>query len=210
MMIDKVITAPTSGSTDEALGSFRMDKASESWYQCRETFESHWKPNIDLPFFYVMGREVEVASVATFMQKVEELLELPVEQQSQYAKTTRKPILWTLPGTFWKVDIIRRSFFTALLRASVLYKPGDPDNFETALFTQKYLEGTKAAVMRFLYGFVHPDLDAIRNICGFEASHSKGWYAIFFNKTNSQIKQMLKGSPGQQPVMAHTGDDLWC
>ena len=81
------------------------------------------------------------------------------------------------------------------------------DNYESALFKQKFVVPTKIAVMRFLYGYtryVGPSLGGSSDL------ESTGWKVVFENKNTATVKEYLV-SPKSKNVNLKfdLSDELW-
>lgn len=116
------------------------------WYYCRELFHGQL---YNLPLFFFSHPARKGHHVAGFMRKLEEILH--VEPRSEFGPTQRKTIMWIEPSRWWTVRAMRRSLFTALLRAGTAYVPSR-DNFQEALYSDPYTICTQYAVERFLAG----------------------------------------------------------
>ena len=83
---------------------------------------------------------------------------------------------------------VRRSFFTAALRAGRYYRP-EKDNFTEALYSVVYFTRTRRAVEAFLAG----NTIWTGSKRGDNADHvSLGWEAVFSGASESTIKKLLK------------------
>lgn len=173
-------------------GHFAIDKPELDWQKCREQFA---KLFADVPHgFYFSHEPDQGAHVACFIERVEEILkaggcEFP---PTEFAYTNLKFALWVQPSPFWTSCAMRRSLFTILLRCGLLYDPVT-DNFEKALYSEKYVSPTKDAVERFLFGFTQyvgtSDVEGV----------GKGWYTVFNNKDLEEIRKKLI-RPDNAPV----------
>lgn len=177
----KIITSVISETSD---GSFALDEPPHRFETCRERFGIRW--NEDTIGFFFTHPVDKGYSVATFLKKTEMVLKQT--EFSQYALTNRDKILWVEPSPFWKSCRMKRSLLTILLRAGILYDP-KADNYEQALFAEKFVHPTKSAVMRFLFGFtkyVGPSIDDQVSI------ESRGWKHVFDGQGSSFIQNCLK------------------
>ena len=94
---------------------------------------------------------------------------------------------------------------TILVRAGMVYDPKS-DNYEEALFTEKWAKPTKTAVMRFLYGFtkyVGPTIDDQ------PAIESRGWKYVFEGHDDQYIKNCLKWPDDNVYVPNGTVSGIW-
>ncbi len=168
---------------------------------CRERLARHFTPTSS--GFYMGVLEKEIENCPRFMWKVEELLKL--KEHSNFAPTKTKGLLWVQPCQWWKDCIMRRSLFTALIRAGIYYDL-KKDNFEQSLFSAQYLNSTKRALMRFLFGFtkyVGPELDTNPG----SGLIVRGWSEIFSNATDDLVKGYLTW-PESDPLKLSV-NSLW-
>ena len=82
---------------------------------------------------------------------------------------------------------MRRSLFTCLLRAGVAYNR-ETDNYESALFGERYLRKSEPAIKRFLYGYTkyigkEPN--------GSSTLETAGWSYYFSGKDANSVKEKL-------------------
>jgi hypothetical protein len=123
------------------------------YYSCRDYFQDqkdNAKSNLE-EFWFCHGAAVQGQNVAAFFEEVEKRLR--VKPRSKFGPTSRTEIMWVQWSPFWRKYSMRRSLFTALLRAAVAYDPTNPEtNFDYALRSQYYTRNTKAAVDAFLSG----------------------------------------------------------
>lgn len=155
------------------------------WSTCREFFHPY-TARLPEGIVFVCGERKD--NVAAFLNKVEQRLEIPERRQSQFAYTNRNRILWIYPSRWWLQYSIRRSLFTALLRAGVRYHL-EKDDFDEALYGSQYLRDTQYAVKRFMGGYTK---------C---TSRITGWLNTFYwggpyqrysdPPTKKQIREML-------------------
>lgn len=183
---------PSSEMPPAEVGSFAVYGDAIKWYKCREQFAPVWQPQTaGIVFSFKEGEKV-LESVAAFIQKVERVI-LELGEESTFYVTNRKYAVYVCPAEFWKSCFIRRSLFTALLRAGQQYKP-DLDNFDEALYSIKYLKDTKDAVLRFLFGFTEFNRAECVRITGNEPQGATGWHAIFANRSAIHVRAMLNSS----------------
>lgn len=127
-------------------------KSSYEFHECREIFGRIFtsrKANIVFVCRYRSRK-----SIAAFILRIEEKLKIPKKDRSRFGPTQRNTIIWIKVSSFWMSEPIRRSLFTALLRAATNYK-AHTRNFKQALYSRAYLNKTKPAVERFLAGHTH-------------------------------------------------------
>ena len=114
------------------------------WYECREVFHKN-SQNLRRMCFSHSARHGTF--IASFLDQIEDKLGVP---KSIFGPTKRPTITWLRPSSWWMNSSLKRSLFTALLRAADNY---NGQNFDDALWSNRYLYDTKYAVMRFLDGY---------------------------------------------------------
>lgn len=172
-------------------GSYGLDTTPFELEKCREKFALHFKTGTVGFYFKHSGFDGTTPgnkskNIAIFIKKTEIIL--GQTEFSQFALTNRDTIVWVEPSMFWKSCRMRRSLFTILLRAAIAYIPRI-DNYEDALFDEKYIISTRYAMMRFLFGFtkyVGPSMDSEGS-----SYEYKGWKAIFEAKDEFTVKNWL-------------------
>jgi hypothetical protein len=163
-----------------------------AWQHCRDQFASSFTDRIDGFYF---SHSVPRCNIVAFVGKTEAILDVP---ESTFQATNREYATWVTPSVFWKSVFIRRSLFTLLLRAGMLYDPV-VDNYELALYGNEYLHTSKAAVMRFLFGFTE--------FC--ESPYWKlGWAATFSGKPIDDIRNKLVSPKKAEPSLIGQGS-IW-
>lgn len=176
----KIIKSP---NIDARIGSFGPDKTPFNFVDCRETFARRWNRNTK--GFYFKHKKGDGAKVASFILKTEKILRN--RTFSKFSETNRDTVLWVEPSHFWRAARLKRSLFTILLRAGMKYNP-DKDNYEKTLFAHEYIDPTRKAVMRFLYGYTKNVGENPNTNGGLE---TRGWYGLFRGKDEAHIKSVL-------------------
>jgi hypothetical protein len=158
-----------------------------NWENCRELFLTAqagnrvWYFKHNLP----VGRG---RSIAEFIEKIEKKLGIKSIRRTKIQATSKRKIIKVNCAPFWDQSHVRRSLFTALLRASQSYRMtanGRKGNLEQALYSVAYTINTRRAVERFInQRAVHYWAPT--------GNTQQGWQTIFSNKTNAQIGRMLK------------------
>ena len=190
VILEKKKAVGASPSINVRLGSFALDNTPLRFETCRERFAKHFNEKHN-KFFFKHGRDKGV-EVATFVRKIEDILGLNLNQRSKFSKTNRDTILWVESSVFWSKCPMKRSLYTILLRAGLLYE-SEKDNLEEALFSEKYVKRTKRAVMRFLFGFTEYN-DEIISIDGAGVPFNTGWVKIFEKKNDDFLISNLNFS----------------
>jgi hypothetical protein len=160
--------------------AFRLEDGLE-WIKCRDRIASLWKGG---GLYYRCKSKEEGFNTIQFLNKTEEIMDVC---PSKFSYTNINFIIWVNP-VFWNDCFIKRSLFTLLTRTARHYDY-EKDNYEEALFEHKYLQMTKAATLRFLFGFTE--------FKGSFVNTEVGWRDTFKNKTTSAIISELKSSKKQ-------------
>lgn len=155
-MIDFKTTLFIETSYRPSPGSFGKPKLPENelnnrysvngWFDCRELWHSQL---YNLNLFFYTHRANTGKDIATFLAKVEDILQL--KARTRFGPTQRKTIMWIEPSKWWTKPPMRRSLFTVLLRSAAHYSI-ESDNFEEALFSSFYASKTRPAIEWFLKG----------------------------------------------------------
>jgi hypothetical protein len=144
--IPKMTILPAPGSFAKVSGPYEG-----CWYNCREEF--HWVNEKTRRFLY-SHRLGTHARIVDFIEKIEKKLGLKAKDRTRFRRTQYGRVTLVVMSSWWRFSI-RRSLFTALLRAGQNY---NGENFEEALFSKNfgkdnhYLADTEGAVRRFLRG----------------------------------------------------------
>lgn len=130
-------------------GSFSIKANPLDWMYCRERFDTFFTCNTK-QFFFSCDSKTNPKPIAQFIWKTEEIL--GQNKRTEFCKTNRNYCLAIHPSDFWRQCPMRRSLLTILLRCGIKYIPGE-NNYEDALFSQRYLKDTENAIRRFMFGF---------------------------------------------------------
>jgi hypothetical protein len=155
-------------------GYFAIDRPTIEWINCRERFIKLLNASRSDGFFFSHNRN-DAEQVIRFIWKTEQILET---NRSVFGKTNRPYAMWIDLSRFWRENYTKISLLLILLRSGLSYDPSK-DNYEQALYSEKYLTATKPAIMRFLFGFTH---------C---IQGTSGWLTTFKNMTVGEIKKNL-------------------
>lgn len=170
----------------ETKEAIRLSRWNVSGFEsCRESFHSKWVASTDNILFRANPNEIE--SVANFIWRIEGILE--TVKRTRIGPCNRAGYIWVHVSTFWLRHPMRRSFFTAALRAGRSYHP-EFDDFEKALHSVTYFAATPnvtVAVKKFLAGFT------------WYTGTSVGWYNAFYDKTDEAIEKLLVRPPKPLP-----------
>jgi len=140
----------------EPSGTLFVDR----WWYCREYFQNESRGIRRMLYSHRKGLTY---NIACFMREVEKRLK--VEPKSTFGPTQKDTITW-IAASWWTTTSMKRSLFTALLRAGANYRY-TKDNFEQALFSIGFTKNTRKAVERFMKGHTR------------YAGKVKGWYNQF-------------------------------
>lgn len=171
---EKAMQKPTSGS-------FSIKSDPLEWTNCRERFAELFRFSTSLFYFTHDSRHTE--RIVEFIDKTETILELPIDQRTQFFRTNRNYCLAVNAAFFWRTCPMRRSLFTIFMRGGSGYLP-EHDNYEEALFGVRYAQQTKEAVMRFLFGFTTLKWPSKPN-------ENFGWVSAFNNKSVTYYREHL-------------------
>lgn len=139
------------------------------WEKCRERFALQFTGETN-SFLYC--HEVNPDNIASFIYKTEEIIGV---NHCTYNKTNSDYIININPTNFWKECYVRRSFFTALVRASEKY---NGNNYEESIFSNDFFRQTKRATMRFLFGFTKY-IGRMPNVNNESTLLREGWVEMF-------------------------------
>jgi hypothetical protein len=139
------------------------------WMFCREYFQEQSQGVRRILF---CNKRNKTCNIAAFIDRIES--KLKIQTRSKVGPTQRNNISWLWVSPWWSTTSMRRSLFTALLRAGQHYSP-IKDNLEEALFGNvgqirrynEYTRQTEYAVRRFIQGYTK------------YTGHMRGWYNQF-------------------------------
>lgn len=191
-------------------GHYSLEKPMQ-FESCRERFAALFRD--DTVGFFFKHPQSKGKDVAEFVVKIEELLKQ--SEHSQFAMTSLRTVLWVQPSAFWKTCPVRRSLFTGLLRAGIVYDQ-EKNNLEEALLSdampRSHLAGTKPALLRFLCGYTKYDGPPIIISNGVNIV-TTGWKVLFDGKDTKTIRSYLKHPDGKRPrvnpVKLDLSEALW-
>jgi len=152
-----------------------------SWTLCREEFQK--QVGTDRKFLFSAPPKKHKA-MAAFFYKLETDLKLPVK--TLFGMTQHPNVMWISVSKWWAESSMRRSLFTALLRASVKYNRLSK-NFREALYSEQYLDETQQAVERFLSGYTQ----YTGNIVGWYSQFNDGGGWVNGRPNDKQLRKLL-------------------
>lgn len=189
MLTMKILFAPpkhvTEVKKERRTGRFSLSSDPLTWVGCRDHFLNVFRA--DSPGFFMTIPSGEHEKVPAFVLKTEEIIDINSLgfTNSRFALTNRSYVIWIDPSLFWRGCEMRRSFFSALLRAGLEYHP-EKNNYEEALYKRDYFRTTKSATIRFLFG--HTEFASNRR--GRTAS-SRGWVSAFAREDEKSVRRKL-------------------
>lgn len=170
---------PSQGSFSSSTRFF--DKGKSRWKvsyfeSCREMFQAVFRQATENLVYYHPDNERQ--RIAEFIWKLEDTL--GIKHHTRIGPTQRPNYTWFHICSFWLQQPMRRSFFTAALRAARYY---NGNNFKTALYSVRYFTETKPATERFLKGF------------SWYTGRVTGWQNAFQNRKEEQLEKLLVVPP---------------
>ena len=179
------------------------------WDHCREQFASKFNETVQGFYYSVHPNTCE--DVAEFLAKCEEIV--GIDAQSSFCKTDKSTILWIAPSQFWLYCDMKRSFLTMVLRCGLNYNR-EKDNFDEAMFSESFKENkwareTRAATMRFLFGFTRWLDQRPRDKTPYE-TNKHGWHEEFSRMDDLGIRKKLALPEGEVRETSIIGvESLW-
>lgn len=180
-------------------GSFSIASNPLSWIGCRDHFLKIFHNSQKIFFMTIVSGMYE--NVPSFILMTEEILKIQESgfEYSKFAKTNRSYVLGIEPSLFWRECEVKRSFFTALLRAGLEYNV-KTNNYEEALYKRSYFRTTKMATMRFLFGHTKFVPDSSREF--------RGWVNAFSKDNENSIRRKLQLPKKEEKFLIGLGS-LW-
>jgi hypothetical protein len=166
----------------------------DSWQSCREVFAASFTRKCET--FLFSHKPNTTAAIQAFFSKIENILKLK-KNRTVVIPTTKANISYIQVPDWWRKYLIRRSLFTILLRSGQNYKP-QIDNFEQALYSDRYANETKEALAAFLSG---------NTFCKRASIHS-GWRNTFSQQNANFVKGVLMRPPQKQVVELKDDSDV--
>lgn len=117
------------------------------FYHCRDRFQERFRHRHIL----FQHRAGERMGIVRFFNQLEKKLGIAKRDRSKFGPTQVSYITWVRVSPFWMGEFMRRSLFTAMLRAARQYKK--KSTFMRAVFSVPYTRSTRDAVKRFLKGY---------------------------------------------------------
>lgn len=166
-------------------GKFSISCDPLTWIGCRDHFLTTFAA--DIPGFFMTIESGRYENVPAFVLQTEEILDIQNLgfPSSRFARTNRSYVLWIDPSLFWRESEMKRSFFSALVRAGLEYRP-EENNYEEALYKRDYFRTTKSATIRFLYG--HTEFRANHNR---RMASARGWVSAFSREDERSVRRKL-------------------
>jgi hypothetical protein len=168
---------PNHGAVVNEQGVFPVS----NWQSCRESFLTI-QPQYNSFYFAHNLPRGRGRSIAVFFNKLEKKMGIKKGRRSTFQATSRREVVRVTPSRFWYQSSMRLSLLTALLRSAQAYRIHQ-DNFDTALWSNVYVSGTRPAVERFLGGSNH--------FWGADSPYT-GWYTTFQQNNASRLERLLR------------------
>lgn len=150
-----------------------------NWSSCREIFAKSFAPGDD-KLWFAPGLEADSdKNVQGFVNIVEDAVSAG---KTSLIRSDAEGVCLVKFPQFWSSCPVKRSLFTILLRLGRYYRISSR-NFEDTLYGHFFTRRTKPAIMRFLFGFT--EFSGGRNV-----RHS-GWYSLFRDRTDQEVRRML-------------------
>lgn len=121
------------------------------WENCRDRFHVYIESYGVKNFFFVSGGKSLSERVFDFIEDVENISGVCEKDKTWFSKTAKDEIIYVYMSDWWRYRV-RRSLFTAFLRAGVFYENRDGDNLVKAIKSVQWLRETYPAVSLFLSG----------------------------------------------------------
>ncbi len=182
--IDKKAGTATSKLTDreDYIKQFNYG----TFYHCREVFHKVFTEK-DKSILYVHAGNLG-ETIEKFIHLVEELLNIPNKEKSQFFKTQRTTITPIRPAKFWLACPMKRQVFSLLLRSGRNFDiVQDNNNIWPALKSSKNTKSVIPALEVFLGGHTKFDQKCLDIL---KANHHHGFCHIFSNKSPDEIKNI--------------------
>jgi hypothetical protein len=172
------------------LGVFDNEKNSTvKWFHCREEFAKSFHAKTEKMFFCTVSISKGTAKnyndyrlrsrrVARFIHRLE--VKLGLKEFTKFYETNQYNIIEIDPSGFWRADTLKRSLFTILVRAGLLYDQ-KKDNYKDALRSYTYSAQTNKYITRFLDGYTK-----------FVGKEETGWVNTFVYCDKSAEKVLVK------------------
>lgn len=162
----------------------------DKWEVCRDVFQTCG--TLKFLFKHSVGKG---SNIARLVWGVEDLLGIP---RTYFDTTQCNSVMFVKASPWWYKTLLRKSFFTMMLRAGEFYKiNGKPtkEGMIAALCKQKYGKKTEHAIRRFLDGHIKSyskitDDDFEEYNLGYGCN--KGWYDTFGKLDESEVSEILR------------------
>ena len=185
------------------------------WDTCREQFAAKFNENIE--GFYFSHKENKGYDIANFLCRFEIVIKSSHDQYnfdfSEYCLTSSPCVLYVKLSKFWRECFYKRNLFTMLLRCAQNFD-STQNNFDEVLFDEKYKETlyvneTKMAVIRFMFGFTK--YTGVPPIIGGTTVVKHGWKEEFHKLEIHDLRMKLVLPDGFKKFTNIVGmDSLWC
>jgi len=199
-------------------GNFALDSESgrvSHWDTCREQFAAKFFETTE--GFFFSHRENKGYDIANLIHKFESVIKISHDDykfdNSEYSFTNSPHVLFIKVSRFWRECFFRRSLLTLIIRCGQNYD-STIDNFDEAIFDEKYKETTyinetKMAVFRFMFGFTK--YTGIPPIVGGTTVIKHGWKEEFSKLDMQELRTRLVLPDCFKKSTNIVGlDSVWC
>lgn len=188
---------------ERRIGRFSISSNPLVWVGCRDHFLNVF--GFNATGFFVTVKSGECEKSPAFILKTEEILDIQKLgfSNSKFSLTNRSYVIWIEPSLFWRECEMKRSFFSALVRAGLNYCL-QKNNYEDALYSSNYFKKTKLATIRFLFG----NTDFQKEFNG-RSSKFRGWVNAFSGKDEKSIRKKLLPVNGNKETSLIGNGSLW-
>ena len=156
------------------------------WEHCRDAVHHEYH---HADFFYCAGNEENAANTIAFVRRIERKLKLKENRKAAFRSTDHPGIIHVSLSKWWSTDL-RRSVFTALLRAGKNYNQ-NKDNWRATLMKSWYFSTTKDAINRFLEGYTRLRFLKEPHDYFMYDPFFEGWVDHFQHMGKEEIKESL-------------------
>lgn len=160
---------------------YKIAEHQHHWHSCRDKVQGV-NPDLLRAGFIFTHDVGKGPGIAAFLNKVEEILDLP--ERTVFRETDLPKALWMKLAPFWVTSFMRRSFLTMALRCGAAYRPLE-DNFDVAFQSITYAKETQPAIKRFLAGFTHYTGIVTTDM-------TQGWHRVFLSQNADFARLYLK------------------
>jgi hypothetical protein len=163
-------------------------QVSIQWLACRDGWQNTPQQTLKDRGMFFCVESFKIPDLAKFLHIIE--YKLKVKTYTKFQRTNLADVIWLKLSPFWLKGLMRRSFFTLLLRCGRDYKITE-DNFEEALFSHAYSSQSKLAVERFLNGYTCYKGMEKYIVNGNYSYAPPGWHSVFAYASSYTVRKLL-------------------